>query len=346
MRRRCALKLVLALCVLPACAGCSTLGFGSRPVAHVITNDAKDLLDQASNRPNVPTELSKNVVPRHTLQPGDSVLVEVLDENSKLRLPADQAVMPDGTIDLGRFGRLIVAAMTPEQAEATIQNVIAASGQPAAAINVRLIESSHRFYVVGEVNSPGSYPLVGNETVLDALMKAGGLTDDASACDILLARPTDPCSCRVALPVCYRAITQLGDTSTNYHLQPGDRLIVARQSKMEEILGFLSIPFSCPNCNGSVKACPDPGSVVNSGTEFVPTHATVLPAASPPAVNYPTRTSAPPTTSPTTQSGVRLLGPELGEDLPVPPNPGMSRGAIDGELDFGDQFLQPRISPR
>ena len=37
-------------------------------------------------------------------------------------------------------------------------------------------------------------------------------------------RPTPPRSCRVVLPICYRQITQLGDTSTNYQIKPGDRI--------------------------------------------------------------------------------------------------------------------------
>ncbi|MFK7819094.1 MAG: polysaccharide biosynthesis/export family protein [Planctomycetaceae bacterium] len=330
MRDRYGLSLILMLGLLPLLSGCSTLGLGSRPVAHVLTNEARDMLDQSSSRPNVPTELSKQVLPNHTLQPGDAVLVESLDESTRMRIPADQTVMPDGTIDLGPLGRLVVAAMTLEQAEATIQQLAATHGHGSATVSVRLIQPVHRFYVVGEVNSPGSYPLVGHESVLDALMKAGGLTDDASACDILLARPTTTKSCRVTLPVCYRAITQLGDTSTNYHLQPGDRIVVARQGKFEEVFGFLSLPFACPHCSCPEKACCDPNAATYPGSEFVPTGPNHYPSVQPPRV--PKAPQSDTTTYP--QQGVRLLTPETFEAQPGT--------AADGELDFGSDFSMPR----
>ena len=43
--------------------------------------------------------------------------------------------------------------------------------------------------------------------------------------------------CRVVLPVCYRQIVQLGDTTTNYQLQPGDRIYVPSQGFCESLTG-------------------------------------------------------------------------------------------------------------
>ena len=39
------------------------------------------------------------------------------------------------------------------------------------------------------------------------------------------------------LPVCYRQIVQLGDTTTNYQLQPGDRIYVPGQTLWEQLCG-------------------------------------------------------------------------------------------------------------
>lgn len=310
------------------------LGFGTRPIAHTLTMDTRDVLDQASSKPCVPTELTKQVLPNHTLQPGDTILLEVLDDDSTLRFPADQTVMPDGSIDLAQFGRVVVASMSPEQAEGMIQNIIATNGNESVAINVRLIQPVHRFYVVGEVNSPGSYPLKGHESVLDAIMKAGGLTDEASACDILLARPTTPCSCRVTLPVCYRSITQLGDTSTNYHLQPGDRIVVARQSKCEELFSFLPFGMDCPHCSSNVKACRGPAAAVNGISEFNPPEGNVFQPSSPPRI---------------VQSAVgnpRVVGPQQLDS----PTSGTAPPAVrttpwndgyDGELNFDRALSDP-----
>jgi hypothetical protein len=116
-------------------------------------------------------------------------------------------------------------------------------------INVRLnVAESAVYYVLGEVNSPGSYPLIGRETVLDALMAAGGLSDRASDCEIILSRPTPPSSCRVVLPVCYDRIVQLGDTTTNYQIRPGDRVYVTTRTLCEAIKFWRSDCPNCPDC--------------------------------------------------------------------------------------------------
>jgi hypothetical protein len=244
--------------------------------------------------------------------------------------------MPDGSIDIGPLGRLVVAGMNLEHAEATIHQIAVSRGWNAA-VNVRLIQPVHSFYVVGAVNSPGAYPLAGHETVLDALMKAGGLTEQASACDILLARPTSTTSCRVALPICYRAITQLGDTSTNYHLQPGDRIVVARQSKFEEVFGFLSIPTRCDHCSCPAKACCDPNTGTYQSSEFAPTPSNYYPTAQPAnmsAAGQSANFSNEPPEPARQGHGARLLNP-------LPPDP-TNRNRLDGELDFESEFQPGR----
>jgi polysaccharide export outer membrane protein len=104
---------------------------------------------------------------------------------------------------------------------------ITAIVKDAGPITIRLVNRQSKvFYVVGEVNAPGTFPLTGRETVLDAILQAGGLNDKASRTNIVVARPTPPGSCRIVLPVCFKEIVQLGDTTTNYQLAPGDRVFI------------------------------------------------------------------------------------------------------------------------
>ena len=103
------------------------------------------------------------------------------------------------------------------------------------------------YWLEGEVTSPGAYAIDGNETVLDAILLAGGLTSSASPCDIVLVRPTSPNQCRVVLPVCYRQLTQIGDATTNYQVQPGDRVVVGARTLCEE-LAFWNQRSSCEGC--------------------------------------------------------------------------------------------------
>lgn len=249
-----------AVVVLLAVSGCMGPG-GSLtllPAGDFLLQSTKDLRHPVAAQTPVPRELEKSVVPSYIVQPGDVVLVEPVALDSPLRFPADQTVLPDGTIDLGRYGRLLVAGKTLEQIESDVRGAVAAVEKTPSEINVRLVNAqSAVYYVLGEVNSAGSFPLIGNETVLDAILTAGGLTDRASPCNIVLARPSGPHSCRTVIPICYRHITQQGDTATNYQIMPGDRVYVASRSLMEQVLGCYN-RRDCPHCRG--QQCPCPGS--------------------------------------------------------------------------------------
>src|SRR5437763_13568132 len=71
------------------------------------------------------------------------------------------------------------------------------------------------------------FPTSGNETVLDAIANSQALPPVASKRRIQVARPA-PCGngCFQVLPVDWRAITEGGQTCTNYQLFPGDRVFI------------------------------------------------------------------------------------------------------------------------
>ncbi len=89
--------------------------------------------------------------------------------------------------------------------------------------------NSKYYYILGDVLITGRNTITGNETVLDAINFAGGLTPTAAPQNIRLVRPAPPgACCEQVLPVNLAAITSGGDPTTNYQLMPGDRLIVYR----------------------------------------------------------------------------------------------------------------------
>ncbi len=244
---------------LLAVTGCSTTtGLTLWPNQFPLMPQAKQYSSVAQLPSNLPIEKCKTVLPNYFVEPGDDLLIEPVELSADLRLPPDQRVLVDGTIDLGEFGRLIVAGMTVEQIEEAVTSRIETITKKRHAVNVRVLEANaSQVYVLGEVGSPAAYPLVGRETVLDAILLAGGLTSRASPCDIVLVRPTNPCDCRVVLPVCYRQITQMGDTTTNYQLQPGDRIYVGGRSFCQE-LQFWKVNQTCERCCNSRCAERDP----------------------------------------------------------------------------------------
>ena len=228
-------------------SGCSS-GLSLMPSGQQLLKRTRELAAAAPTIPALHRELDKTVLPAYFLRPGDMLLVEPISYDSPIRLPADQPILVDGTVDLGRYGRVVVAGGTVEEAEQIVQDRIEQVEGEVEPINVRMIDPQGAvFYVLGEVNAPGSYPLVGRETVLDAIVAAGGLTGRGSPCEIVLTRPTSPQSCRIVLPICYRQITQIGDTTTNYQLLPGDRITVGSK-RMCEDLCFWKSQDGCELC--------------------------------------------------------------------------------------------------
>jgi len=223
-------------------AGCSAFGLQSPTSSrsnNTLTQDAKDLREEAPVPAAVPRELNKTLLPPYVVEPCDVLLVQPADLDSPIRLPGDQTILLDGTIDLGKYGRPSVAGKTLAQIEAELKTWIAGQAKDAGPVTVRLVNRASKvYYVLGEVNAPGAFPLAGRETVLDAIIAAGGLNSRASQMKIILSRPSGPCDCRFVLPVCYRNIVQIGDTSTNYQIQPGDRIFVPARGLIEEYLPF------------------------------------------------------------------------------------------------------------
>jgi protein involved in polysaccharide export with SLBB domain len=228
---------LLAGLFAPFYAGCSVLsGFGLLPERQELTPDA-DRLRQAAGD-GLPRELDAPPLGEYVVGPGDGLLVVPVNLDSPARLPSDQTVLPDGTIDLGEYGSLRAAGKTVNQIEVEVNQLVAARVAGAGFIDVRLVNrESKKIYVVGEVNAPGTFPYTGNETVLDAVMGAGGLTEKASRWDIILSRPTPPDGCRLILAVNYLDVLQLGDTTTNYKLLPGDRVYVPTRTLLENLCG-------------------------------------------------------------------------------------------------------------
>lgn len=124
-------------------------------------------------------------------------------------------------------------------------------------VSVRVTNSeSKKIYVLGEVNSPGSFPYIGSETVLDAIIEAGGLGDSANRHDIIVSRPSRCSDCRTVVKVCYDQIVQLGDASTNYQLKPGDRVFVPSLTFLDDLKQTCRRKNdACPRCSGCDEGC-------------------------------------------------------------------------------------------
>lgn len=258
-----ALFILFASCGL--LSGCANI-FGLTPSGNRLIPAAKALRSAYPEPLALPRELEKRIALPYIVEPGDVLLVQPAAIDSPVHLPGDQTVLPDGTIQLGSYGQIVVAGKTVPQIEADVRAQIDAQmklelqtktepeKRESGPITVRLVTRvSKVYYVLGEVNAPGAFPLQGRETVLDAILAAGGLNDRASRKFITLSRPTHPAGCRVVLPVCYNEIVQLGDTSTNYQIAAGDRIYVPTRG--HDDIGRKKV---CLPCGRPQVPCPEP----------------------------------------------------------------------------------------
>lgn len=97
-------------------------------------------------------------------------------------------VRPDGRITMPLIGDIQAAGMNT----VSLKNLISIKLQrfldnPEVTV-ILLASNSKKFYVIGKVNEPGTYPLSYNMTVLQALSVAGGLAEWADKDNIRIIR--------------------------------------------------------------------------------------------------------------------------------------------------------------
>ena len=189
------------------------------------------------------------------------VLVTISELAAQQQIIGEHLVAPDGKVNLGTYGRVRLVGMTIEEARAAVEAHLSSQLQdPQISLDV-LGYNSKVYYVVTQGAGLGDrvtiLPAKGNETVLDAVGQVQGLESNSST-RMWVARPgRNGCDGDQVLPVDWLAVTQRGDTSTNYQILPGDRLFVSEDklvafdtklgkiiSPAERVLGFTGLGTS------------------------------------------------------------------------------------------------------
>ena len=198
----------LALLAFFAACGCQTVKTPEEKIANS----------------NIPNEFKKVSMPDYIVEPPDLIVVEVLDALPGRPISGERLVRPDGKISLSFYGDVYVAGLTlPEVKEKIVLHlrkflhddvlglikIDDETGEPMkddktgeyVRIEPRDTDrvfvdvtayNSKNYYVLGDVLVTGKMPITGNETVLDAINYAGGLTPTAAPQNIRLVRPAPP----------------------------------------------------------------------------------------------------------------------------------------------------------
>jgi polysaccharide export outer membrane protein len=177
------------------------------------------------------------------------VSVTLLKIAAQQNIAGEHLVGPDGTVNLGAYGRVRVVGMTLDEARAAIENHLSSRfDRPEVAVDV-FGYNSKVYYVVIQGAGLGDQifqlPVKGNETVLDALSQVQGLSGSQST-RMWVARPgANECGGDQILPVDWLGVTQRGDIATNYQLLPGDRMYIAEDKlvALDTALAKVISPF-------------------------------------------------------------------------------------------------------
>lgn len=206
---------------------------GPISVAGLVTSDAREL---------IAAHIAKTIT-------SPSVRVSLTEFSTQQPISGEHMVAPDGTVNLGTYGRVRVAGLTIEEARQTINAQLSTYLQnPNASVDVYSYNSK-TYYIILQGAGLGDrvmqFPVTGNETVLDALSNVEGLSGTSSD-EIWIARPgRNIYDGHQLLPVDWAGITQMADPATNYQIFPGDRVFVREDSlvAMDTKLGKIIAPI-------------------------------------------------------------------------------------------------------
>jgi polysaccharide export outer membrane protein len=139
-------------------------------------------------------------------------------------LSADVIVRPDGRISLPLLNDVDVAGLTPEQVRTrVVEGAKRFVDEPTATVVVRQI-NSRKVFITGNVERPGTFPLLRSITVLQLIALAGGLKEFAKAGDIVVVR--NDAGHQSTLSFNYDDLKRQKNLAQNIVLKPGDTIIV------------------------------------------------------------------------------------------------------------------------
>jgi len=141
----------------------------------------------------------------YRLGAGDKVKVIVFDEPD---LSGEFELDGAGGLSLPLIGAMPAIELSPRELEARIEAKLLDGYLLRPRVSIEVL-SYRPFYIMGEVNQPGSYPYRAGLTVLNAAALAGGFTYRADEDDIEISRESNAAGARF-------------DAEPLTQIQPGD----------------------------------------------------------------------------------------------------------------------------
>lgn len=153
--------------------------------------------------------------------PGDVLDIQVWRHED---LDMSVTIAPDGAISFPLLGRIEVSGQSYPELIATLESGLSEYVRdPAVAVNIVQI-SNQKVFILGEVQNPAVLQITTEMSILEALIRTGGIHSDSRTDNVLLIRGS------LDQPELYlvdvAAIYGKGDTSQLVQLQKGDIVYV------------------------------------------------------------------------------------------------------------------------
>jgi polysaccharide export outer membrane protein len=174
----------------------------------------------------------------YQVQPGDTLLIEVLEDTS---LNRSVLVTPDGSFAFPFAGSLRVAGLTVNQIRANIVSSIEGNfvTPPNVFVSVASLrpdeeeDETMNVYFVGEVNTPGLREVALGTTFLQALSEAGGFTNFAATKRLQLRRTNTHTGAQSLYKINYHALSLGAGLRKSIFMRPGDVILVPERRLFE-----------------------------------------------------------------------------------------------------------------
>jgi len=136
----------------------------------------------------------------------------------------------DGEIQVPFAGEVSIVNLTPDQASAAVRGALKGKIPNPQVIVTPIASPRNSVIVIGEVRSPGRFPLGANsDKLLDALAAAGGPTKPARDLALTVVRGDQSATISVA--------TLLQDPAENIRLSPRDQVRVTSSPRKVDVFG-------------------------------------------------------------------------------------------------------------
>lgn len=213
-------------CMLVACgaalgwSGCSS--FLSRaPEPTVVSVETFDLTQtNAVARPEPPGDSA------YRLGIGDVLAISVYGEDGSLReVPVD----PSGQISFLMIGTLPAVGRTIDDLRTDLQTRLSAKLARGIVQVIPIHFGSQTYTILGELNYPGTYPMEGRTTILDAIARARGIRTGYfrnSTAEMADYQNATLMRNGQVVPVDFDALVSRGDATQNVVLRHGDILSI------------------------------------------------------------------------------------------------------------------------